>query len=365
MAMADLKDPEQTHEDNLISNEKLATFIQQIVQSKINSITNKLTSHDKEILHAKDMYNIFVRDFENITDQINKITTTQERLNRQINFVSRQIENFDNRFNTIDLSIPKSPNNDPTKIDNIIHTQEKVHRRLARLKEGTKGMFHQTKSDYDMLTDCIHRLETDVKNIQQANSNSTKKKLDYKIPFDSDDSSSTNMPSPKREPKQTPPSTNYEHTKYYRDPNIDYLRKNANITCSTQEQILEFYIKLRLAISKGGIHIIPIEAITKNNSIAHQMTNMTSSDLLTLSNALFTLLSNENLIPKTFTMAQNCILGYASTMDGFGASQAMLKLTHPLLSRKRPPNVPLVLSNSTDIYSYEQSLQNYYLFHKL
>ena len=92
---------------------------------------------------------------------------------------------------------------------------------------------------------------------------------------------------------------------------------------------------------------------------------MTSTDLLTQSNALFILLSNENLIPKTFTMAQNCILGYTSTMDGFGSLKAMLKPTYPLLSRKRPPNVPPVLSNSTDIHSYKQSLRNYYLLHEL
>ena len=95
------------------------------------------------------------------------------------------------------------------------------------------------------------------------------------------------------------------------------------------------------------------------------MGNMTTHDLQTQSTALFTLLSNENLIPKAFTMAQNCILGYASTMDGFGTLKAMLKLTHPLLSRKRPPNVPPVLSNSTDIHSYEQSLRDFYLLHKL
>ena len=52
-------------------------------------------------------------------------------------------------------------------------------------------------------------------------------------------------------------------------------------------------------------------------------------------------------------------------MDGFGALRAMLKLTHPTLSKKRPSNVPPVLSESTDIHAYEQSLRNFYLLHKL
>ena len=52
-------------------------------------------------------------------------------------------------------------------------------------------------------------------------------------------------------------------------------------------------------------------------------------------------------------------------MDGFGALRAMLKLTHPTLSKKRPSNVPPVLSDSSDIHSYEQNLRNFYLLHKL
>ena len=44
---------------------------------------------------------------------------------------------------------------------------------------------------------------------------------------------------------------------------MEYLRKNINITCTEQNQILEFYIKLRLAVAKGGIYLRPIEDITR------------------------------------------------------------------------------------------------------
>ena len=52
-------------------------------------------------------------------------------------------------------------------------------------------------------------------------------------------------------------------------------------------------------------------------------------------------------------------------MDGFGALRAMLKLTHPTLSKKRPSNVPPVLSESSDIHVYEQNLRNFYRLHKI
>ena len=64
-------------------------------------------------------------------------------------------------------------------------------------------------------------------------------------------------------------------------------------------------------------------------------------------------------------MAQNCILAYSSNADGFEALKAMLKIVHPKLNNKRPSNVPPLLSEMHDIHSYEQSLRNYYLLHKM
>ena len=135
------------------------------------------------------------------------------------------------------------------------------------------------------------------------------------------------------------------------------------ITCTEQNQILEFYIKLRLAVAKGGIYLKPIEDITRDKSIAQN--NLNKEATLSQSNALYTLLSNEKYIPASFTMAQNCILGYSNNMDGFAALKAMLKLTHPVLNKKRPSNVPPTMSDTTDIHSYEQHLRNYYLLHRL
>ena len=120
-----------------------------------------------------------------------------------------------------------------------------------------------------------------------------------------------------------------------------------------------------MALDSGDIHIIPIEQISKHKSIAQDKPGVTTEDQCLQSNALFTLLSNEKIIHSDFTMAQNCIFGFASTMDGFGALRAMLKLTHPNLSKKCPSNTPPVLSESNNIHAYEKNLRNYYLLHKL
>ena len=386
-AMADLQDPDSFPRDT--DNDAITKLIDDAVKRQMSFMTDRLK-------HTENQLTILTKKHQSLLDQHNhnqlKLSTLHNeytRLNRQLNFVSRVAEMSEPRLDTIEKDIHNFSQNIDTKIEtqfktyledtnqhtppsettiqSIMSKQDKLQRRLTRLKDGTKDLFEQTESDYDLLHDRLQRLETDFQNLQTSNQhNNTKKKLRYKQPSDSDDSSFIELPQPTATTIHTPlTSQRYKDTNYYRGPNMDYLRKNVNITCSTQEQILEFYIKLRLAVSKGGIHIIPIEEITKDKSIAHKMDSMTSDDLQTQSNALFTLLSNETFIPKEFTMAQNCLLGYASNMDGFGALKAMLKLTHPILSRQRPSNIPPILSESTDIHSYEQGLRNYYLLHKL
>ena len=83
------------------------------------------------------------------------------------------------------------------------------------------------------------------------------------------------------------------------------------------------------------------------------------------SNALYIILANEKYIPKEFTTAQNCILGYSTMMDGFSALKAILKLTHPVLNKKRPSSNLPTLNDSTDIHNYEQNHRSYYLLHRL
>ena len=244
----------------------------------------------------------------------------------------------------------------------LVHqSHEKLTRRISRLKDGSKKSFHQQEIDFELLTDRVQRLESNYADMKKLHKSSKR------LSFTSDsDTSNDNKPTQQPSNSFTTPKHNIGYsTSYYRGPNLDYLRKNVNVTCSEQNQILEFYIKFRLALQPGGIFVLPIDEITKYKSIAQDKPGITAEDQRLQSNALFTLLSNEKIIPSDFTMAQNCILGFASTMDGFGALRAMLKLTHPTLSKQRPSNIPPVLSESTDIHSYEQSLRNFYLPHKL
>ena len=394
-ALADLQDKDSTESPN---TDNLTSVVQTVMSQEMQGILNRFDEKEKNLMEATDECNKLAKLLKTKLDQVDKVYSDFSEMNDtmiiRVNFLNRSLDEYESRINklsydeatlvknisttvqnTMDTRIDGIQHNlqskhdefnDSIVIQNVVSNHEKLQRRMKRLKDGTKQMFQQTDADYELLTDRVHTLESTIRQLQNRPNNRTK------LNFDDEDNSDSSSLLPKKVPsKRTPVTPNsftqhsYPIPNYYRGPNIDYLRKNVNITCKNQDQILEFYIKLRLAIEKGGIYILPIEEITKSKSIAQQTEIFSKEDLQTQSNALFTLLSNENFIPKEFTMAQNCILGYAANMDGFGALKAMLKLTHPLLSRKRPSNIPPVMSDSTDIHSYEQSLRNYYLLHKL
>ena len=151
-------------------------------------------------------------------------------------------------------------------------------------------MFQQTEDDYDLLSERVCQVETDIHNLHKSMNVSTPPTVHIpkKHPLSDSDNSLPDGTSSSRfvTPQQNTtsayhrPQRNSPRTpiKQYNIPNMDYLRKNVNITCSNQDQILEFYIKFRLAVQKGGIHILPIENITKSASIAQQMPHFTPED---------------------------------------------------------------------------------------
>ena len=174
--------------------------------------------------------------------------------------------------------------NDNELVQSVITTHDKLQRRLIRLKEGTKKMFQSVENDYNLITDRVHHLETEFQNITKKNKSyqSTQRKLKYDEPSESDNSSFSSIPptkltSPAYDNNHNTTDTPYRN-KYYCGSNVDYLRKNVNITCSEQNQILEFYIKFRLALQQGGIHILPIEHMNKHKSIAQNRAGVTPED---------------------------------------------------------------------------------------
>ena len=147
--------------------------------------------------------------------------------------------------------------------------------------------------------------------------------------------------------------------------NTEYLRKNIKISCSDESQLLDFYRKLRICVQKGGIYLMQLEDLDPDTPIFDNTNKSTPQELHTQSNALYTLLNNEDIITNDYTQAQNCISAKNDTMDGFAALKGMLTTVHPNFTKKSPPYKPPNLSETDNLHVYEQHLRNYFLLHYL
>lgn len=375
-----------------VSNDLLAT-IRQIVKNETrtvlqqlqdkNSILDDKISHfnklDTDLTQAISTMNQKLRDFETqleawthtidiFSDEINNT------INTKVHVLSERCSKLEDELKSRDPPAFETLKETVTDIQHQVQsTHAHTKKRLHQLKTNTKTFIQQQEDDAEILQDRIFRLEDGVAQLKRLTKTPVKTQLHFDSSSDSGKSISPKATyfTKKSSPSQTyqrpiTPPIKQQYNSTHVNPDMDYLRKNIHLTCTEPNQILEFYIKLRLAVAKGGIHLKSIDKITKEHTIADtNEINTSSANIMTQSNALYTLLANEKYIPAEFTMAQNCILGYSTNMDGFAALKAMLKLTHPVLNKKRPANIPPTLSEATDIHNYEQNLRNYYLLHTL
>ena len=378
--LADLNDDKQHTDEN--NNDNVSTLIQQLVHDGIQNALRDLQTKSDAIDTNMNRITMIQQQLDTLHEKYIEFDKTirdnNEKLSHKLTYFTRKMESYDRVYQDW-TSQTQSLNDKSTLIETELRTTHThMKKRLQKLKETTKVMFKQQEDDYEILTDRIYRMESEISNIKKKTRPVKPQKLSFSTSgSDSDPSQVSDSLQPKPSspiPSNTKSSrpldstyTRYDNTTNTRTPGPDaeYLRKNINITCTDTNQILEFYIKLRLAVAKGGIFLLPIENLTKSQDICEIRQQDTEYDRRIQANALYTLLSNEKYIPADFTMAQNCILGYSNNMDGFSALKAMLKLTHPALNMKRPSNVPPTLSDATDIHNYEQALRNYYLLHKL
>ena len=145
--------------------------------------------------------------------------------------------------------------------------------------------------------------------------------------------------------------------------NTEYLRKNVKHKCLDKSQVLDFYMKLRTTVKGGGIYMKEIEHITLEDTIMEQTHG--APDYMLQSNALYTILANEDIIPSEYVEAQNKIMSRNNTQDGFAAMKAILMTVHPSLTRKPPPITPPMYSTHGDISLYEQAVRNFFLIQYL
>ena len=152
------------------------------------------------------------------------------------------------------------------------------------------------------------------------------------------------QPSPQKFTSSSFPHSPYQHTPVstYKGVKTDVLRKMVKLSCNDSDQLLDFYTKLRTAMLQAGIYLREIQDISEDEPIYDKQDGYSESDYRTMSNALYSFLCNEDVIPQDFIFAQNCLKSMSTTMDRFQTLKSMLVLVHPSLNNRRPSNNPPV-----------------------
>ena len=145
----------------------------------------------------------------------------------------------------------------------------------------------------------------------------------------------------------------------------DLIRKNVRISCPDETHLLDFYTKLWTAMIQAEIYLRNLTEISDDDDISVYKPGLEKRDYIYQSNALYSFLCNEDVIPQDFVFAQNYLKSQSTIMDGFSSLKSMLSLVHPILNGRRPPYHPPLYSAVNNLHLYKQSLRNFYLFYSI
>ena len=89
----------------------------------------------------------------------------------------------------------------------------------------------------------------------------------------------------------------------------------VKLSCTDSDHLLDFYTKLCTAMMQAGIFLRDIQEIQEDDLIYEEKDGYSDEVYRTQSNALYSFLCNEDVIPQDFTFAQNCLKSMTTTME--------------------------------------------------
>lgn len=362
-------------------NANMASYERKFQQRYDDDLQMLIRKHTDFLTKKQSDFNDYVDDMKSSTDsKIALLTHDTDKLSDQIKQSRFNVTNMNNSLlpsadvlKNITSQMKTLLKQYQDKVTILDSTIDVLHEELDSIKSDVQDEFKKNATDF--LTSFKKNLQSDTPTkgthpvtpqqpSRQSNvfQNKWPTSIDKDLPHDSDTDTYGYIPSSHRH-KQF--STTERPTTPYQGVRTDIIRKNIKISCQDETQLLDFYIKLRTAMIQGGIFLREINDIHEDEEIYEERDGLTSADYIVQTNALYSFLCNEDVIPQEFIFAQNCIKSFSSTMDGFQTLKRMLVLVHPLLNNRRPPSEPPLYSNSGDLHIYEQELRNFYLLHKI
>ena len=123
--------------------------------------------------------------------------------------------------------------------------------------------------------------------------------------------------------------------------------------------ILNFYQQLHTQGRLYGIHCIPLTQINPYNDLCPAQVQ--SNDRTTMATTIYQKLQHPDCVAKSFQAAQNILLTYASSSDGFKVLKQLLRLVHPKLNTKDILREQPTLSRLGDVFSYADAVRHFLL----
>ena len=188
-AVAQLKaDADIDSNDDIVSN-KLSQVIKTIMQDELHQcrqeFTTKQTLLDKTIADLEKTKSDFLLILQKSKEAHAELVAKNDKLSKKIQYFTRNVTEFEERL--IGLSTTESTTTasilsktderikevcddhftktliplDDNQMADIKRTQERILRKLTRLKTGTKTLFQRTDDDYEMISDRVSKVEAD------------------------------------------------------------------------------------------------------------------------------------------------------------------------------------------------------------
>ena len=347
-----------------------------------NKFENDLRTSIESIQEKFDGY--YKKCVSKLDDQMQEFHTTHQEVSAKVTSLTRSLEQSNLRIvnmesdtiptaktlNMVTSNLKTLAKDYATRVEIMDATVDFIRNEFSQIKETHKTTIrHELDAALDTFRQSFQHkkfpsLDDNRKNTvtpQRQSRHAHKKGHRHSfVPFDNEDDSSSES-----ELDHSRSSRSKRGVPLYQGVRTDVIRKNVRISCPDETQLLDFYTKLRTAMIQAGVYLRELTEINDDDDIFEYKDGLTRHDYTLQSNALYSFLCNEDVIPQDFVFAQNCLKSQSTSMDGFSTLKSMLSLVHPILNNRRPPNHPPLYSSSNDLHLYEQSLRNFYLLHSI
>ena len=334
------------------SDVKIRNAIDQTLSTISDQMSRFNSAQTEAETNLNQMKNTLLQSSHNISSMDKDILPTAKTLKTVTNQLKHLVKEYQTRVEIMDATVDFLRDDFSTfKNDQLKSLSDSFAKELAKVKD----LAYQSSN--------LRGSQTVTPQRHRRHHSSHHRPTSVRQGYSEDDESSSDADSDHVDSVR--PSRHKSFHSTYQGVRTDLIRKNVKISCSDETCLLDFYTKLRTAMIQAGIYLRALEDITVADNIWEYKDGLTTHDYTLQSNALYTFLCNEDVIPQDFTFAQNCIKSQSTTMDGFSALKTMLSLVHPILNNRRPPHHPPVFSTFNDIHLYEQGLRNFYLLHSI